>query len=185
MAEQEKPKEQPPPPAEAAEAHAGAEQPKKGKSFVTFGIFGGVMVVEGIAIFLGMRFLGSHPDPTVGVEGLQVATQPAVEAQEFDVANLRVLNRNGPRAVLYSVRVVITASSAKKEKVEEFLKNRKSTIEDAMSQVLRSAEEKYLAEPGLETLRRQLRHELNQLMKDEETIEQVLIPEFTPLPTGY
>lgn len=186
MAEQEAAKQQPSPPSgEAADGQKSAEGTKKGKSFLTIGIFGGVMLVEGVGIFLGMKMLGSHPDPTVGVEGLQPTTKAVTEIQEFDVANLRVLNRNGPRAVLYSVRVVVTANFEKKSKIEEFLKSRKSTIEDAMSQVLRSAEEKYLAEPGLETLRRQLRHELNLLLKDEETIEQVLIPEFTPLPTGF
>ena len=158
---------------------------KRGKPILTFGIFGGVMIVEGVAIFLGMKFLGSHPDPTKGLEGLQPTTQAWTETQEFDVANLRVLNRNGPRAMLYSVRIVVTAHYSKKDKVEEFLKGRKSTIEDVISQILRSAEEKYLAEPGLETLRRQLRFELNALLKDEGVIEQVLIPEFTPLPTGF
>ena len=158
---------------------------KRGKPILTFGIFGGVMIVEGVAIFLGMKFLGSHPDPTKGLEGLQPTTQAWTETQEFDVANLRVLNRNGPRAMLYNVRIVVTAHYSKKDKVEEFLKGRKSTIEDVISQILRSAEEKYLAEPGLETLRRQLRFELNALLKDEGVIEQVLIPEFTPLPTGF
>ena len=143
------------------------------------------MIVEGIAIFMGMKFFGSHPDPTLGLEGMQPTTQAWSETQEFDIANLRVLNRNGPRAMLYNVRIVVTAHHSKKDKVEEFLKSRKNTIEDSISQVLRSAEEKYLAEPGLETLRRHLRYELNMLMKDETLIDQVLIPEFTPLPTGY
>lgn len=158
---------------------------KRPKPFLTFGIFGGVMVVEGIAIFLGMKFFGSQPDPTLGLEGLQPTTQAWSETQEFDVANLRVLNRNGPRAMLYNVRIVITVHYSKKDKIEEFLNSRKSTIEDSISQVLRSAEEKYMAEPGLETLRRQLRYELNTLLKDDTLIEQVLIPEFTPLPTGF
>ena len=179
MAEQEKPQAQP----ELNETPPAPE--KRGKPIVTFGIFGGVMVVEGLAIFLAMRSLGSHPDPTKGLEGMQQTTQAVSEMREFDVASLRVLNRNGPRAMLYSVRIVITANYSKKDKIEEFLKSRKSSIEDVMSQVIRSADEKYLAEPGLETLRRQLRFEINSLLKDDNVIDQVLIPEFTPLPTGF
>jgi flagellar basal body-associated protein FliL len=175
--------EQPPTPAEAIETPAAPE--KRKKPFLTFGIFGGVMIVEGLAIFLVMKSFGTHPDPTKGLEGLQPTTQAWTETQEFDVASLRVLNRNGPRAMLYSVRIVITAPASKKDKMEEFLKSRKSTIEDVISQVLRSAEEKYMAEPGLETLRRQLRFEINSLLKDDTVIDQVLIPEFTPLPTGF
>jgi len=172
------------PQTEAGEPAAPAVA-RRGRPMATIGIFGGVMLAEGIAIFLCMKFLGATPDPTHGLEGLQATTKPWTENQEFDVATLRVLNRTGPRATLYSVRVVVTGHYSKKDKIEEFLKNRKSTVEDALSQVIRSADEKHLAEPGLETLRRQLRFELNTLIGDDKTIEQVLIPEFTPLPTGF
>jgi flagellar basal body-associated protein FliL len=164
---------------------AAPATPKRGRPMATLGIFGGVMLAEGLAIFMCMKFLGATPDPTHGLEGLQPTTKPWTENQEFDVAVLRVLNRTGSRAMLYSVRVVVTGHFSKKDKIDEFLKNRKSTVEDALSQVIRSADEKQLAEPGLETLRRQLRYELNTLIGDDKTIDQVLIPEFTPLPTGY
>ena len=169
---------------EAAEEAAPAPKPKK--SLVTFGVFGGVMLVEGIAIFLSMRFLGSDPDPTKGMVGLeQPTTQPWAESKELEVASLRVLNRNGPRLMLYNVHVVITVHHSDVDAAQSFLESRASTIEDTMSRVIRSAEEKHLAEPGLETIRRQLKHELHVLIGDETTIEQVLIPEFTQLPTGY
>jgi len=158
--------------------------PKHSKSFMTFGIFGGVMLVEGVAIFLCMKFLGSNPDPTQGIEGLQATTQPWEESQELDVGHLRVLNSSGARRVLYSVHVVVRIHHSNFDKMDGFLKGRKNTIEDVMSRVIRGAEAKHLAEPGLETLRRQLRFELNTLLGDETIIEQVLIPEFTPLPTG-
>jgi flagellar basal body-associated protein FliL len=181
MAEPQAKTEQPKP--EAEQPPAGGA--RRGRPVATLGIFGGVMIAEGLAIFLCMKFLGATPDPTHGLEGLQTTTKPWSENQEFDVATLRVLNRTGPRAMLYSVHVVITAHYSKKDHIDEFLKNRKSTVEDALSQVIRSADEKQLAEPGLETLRRQLRFELNTLIGDDKTIDQVLIPEFTPLPTGY
>lgn len=164
---------------------AAPPAPKRGRSFVTIGVFGGVMLVEGLAIFLCMKFLGSDPDPTQGLETLHLTTQPWEESKELQVGHLRVLNNNGAHALLYNVRVVIRVHNANHDKAEAFLKSRKSTIEDALSQVIRSAEEKHLAEPGLETLRRQLRFTLNSLFGDETIIEQVLIPEFTPLPTGF
>jgi flagellar basal body-associated protein FliL len=158
---------------------------KRKKPIVIIGVFGAVMVVEGLAIFLCMKFLGSDPDPTQGLQGLQPTTQPWKESQELEVAALRVLNSNGPRTLLYNVRVVVRVHHSNQKKMEDFLKNRSSTIEDAMSRVVRSAEERHLAEPGLETLRRQLLYELNSLLGDDTIIEQVLIPGFTPLPTGF
>jgi flagellar basal body-associated protein FliL len=162
-----------------------AKGPKRKKSVVVIGVFGGIMIIEGLAIFMCMKFLGSEPDPTQGLQGLQPTTQPWKESQEIEVAALRVLNSNGHRTLLYNVRVVVRVHHSNQKKMDVFLKNRKSTIEDAMSRVVRSAEERHLAEPGLETLRRQLRYELDSLLGDDTIIEQVLIPGFTPLPTGF
>lgn len=157
----------------------------KSRSLMTLGLFGGVMLIEGLAIFLCMKFLGNEPDPTVAADGLTPATQPWTETVEMTVADLRVHNRNAARPMLYNVKVAVTVHHSNKQKMDEFLKNRASTIEDVMSRVLRSADETLMNEPGLESLRRQLRFELNTLIGDETTIEKLLVPSFTPLPAGF
>jgi flagellar basal body-associated protein FliL len=176
-------------PDEAAKPDAASGPPgdgKKKKSVATFGLFGGVMIVEGLSIFMCMRFFGSHPDPTLGVEGIQVQTsQPWKESAELEVAKLRVQNSNGSRTLLCSVTVVVRVHQSDVEKIKEFLENRKNTINDALSRIIRSADEKHLNEPGLETLKRQFRFELSSLINNDTIIEQVLIPECMPLPTGF
>jgi len=157
---------------------------RKGKA-ITFAVFGGIMVVEGIAIFAAMKMLGHEPDPTVGMEPLAATTKPWEESLELPVVSVRVPNSNGARAMLYSVKVAARVHAKEKTEIEEFLKKRKSTIEDVISRVIRSSEEKHLAEPGLETLKRQVRFELNALIGDEHKIEQILIPECMPIPAGY
>ncbi|MFH1419578.1 MAG: hypothetical protein ABII12_14980 [Planctomycetota bacterium] len=170
---------------------AQAAQPAEGKgkkSIATFGIFGGVMLVEALAIFFAMKFLGSSPDPTLGMEGV-AATQPAepwTESDELEVCRLRVQNAgSGHRTTLYNVTVVIRVHKSNAEKAQHFLESRKNTIEDALGRIVRGAEESQLAEYGLETLKRQFRFELNELIGDDTTIEQVLIPECMPLHTGF
>jgi flagellar basal body-associated protein FliL len=176
-------------PKEQTKPEASPEAPAESKSkrpLTTLGVFGGVMVVEGLAIFMLMRFFGTTPDPTLGVEGIQVpTTQPWKESAELEVAKLRVQNNNASRPLLCSVTVVIRVHQADVEKVKEFLHNRKNTVEDALSRIVRSAEERHLNEPGLETLKRQFRFELGSLVNDDTVIEQVLIPECMPLPTGF
>lgn len=171
------------PAAPSAEAQA-AQAGRKGK-VLTFALFGGVMVVEGLAIFMCMKFFGASPDPTVGMEGLAPTTKPWEEVLELPVAQVRVPNNSGARTTLYSVKVVVQVHHNDKMKVQEFLENRKSTIEDVIGRVIRSSEERHLAEPGLETLKRQVRYEMSGLLGDEKTIVQVLIPECMPLPTGF
>lgn len=170
-----------PAPAEPARSDPPA---KKGKT-LTLAIVGGAMLLEGAAIFAGMKMFGHEPDPTVGMEPLAPTTKPWEESLEMPVVSVRVPNSNGARTMLYSVKVAARVHSKERDEVKEFLERRKSTIEDVISRVIRSAEEKHLAEPGLETLKRQVRFELNTLIGDEHKIEQVLIPECMPIPAGY
>jgi len=181
MADEEAKKPDAAPQTEATEA-----SPKK-KSMATMGIFGTVMLVEGLAIFLAMRFFGAEPNPADGMElELTAATQPFSERREIEVAHVRVQNSNGERSTLYSVTINIVVDHTHAEMItEDFLKNRQATITDAISRIIRSSDEKHLSEPGLETLKRQVSFELGLLLKDDTIIEQVLIPEFTPLPTGF
>ncbi len=172
---------------EAVEGGEAPAAPKRKRSMATIGVFGGVMLVEGVAIFLCMKFLGTEPDPTQGMDVVPT-TQAWAESRELDVADLRVLHRSEHQTVLYTVRVVVTISSSDDtviKDVEEFLEKRRGTIEDSLSRVIRSSDEKHLNEPGLETLRRRFRHELNGLIGDETTFENVLIPNFTVVPTGF
>jgi len=176
------PDEQPKAPA----PEEGAAPPKSKRSLGSLGIFGGIMIVEGLAIFLLMKSFGAHPDPTEAVEGMhESTTQPWKESAELEVAKLRVQNNNGSRGLVVNVTVVVRVHQADAEKVKEFLENRKSTINDALSRILRSVDEKHLNEAGLETLKRQFQFELSSLIGDDALIEQVLIPECMPLPTGF
>ncbi len=170
----------------SAEAEVAEESPKKKKSVATMGIFGAVMLAEGLAIFFAMRFFGSAPDPAKALEPISATTQPFSERREIEVARVRVQNTNGERSILYSVTInIVVDYTQEKMIVEEFLENRKATITDTISRIIRSSEAKHLSEPGLETLKRQISFELGVLLKDDTIIEQVLIPEFTPLPTGF
>ena len=179
MAETEKPK-----PA-AAEESAKSESPARKGRMLIVAVFSGAMIIEGVAIFAAMKMFGHEPDPTVGMEVAHSTTKPWEDSTELPVASLRVPNSNGARTMLYSVKVVARVNGKERDKVKEFLEKRKSTIEDTLSRVIRSAEEKDLAEPGLETMKRKFRFELNALVGDEQLIEQVLIPECMPIPAGF
>ena len=171
------------PEAAGGEAQDGG---KNKKSIVTFGIFGGVMLVEGLAIFFCMRFLGSSPDPTIALEQLNVpASQPWTESHEIEVARLRVQNVTESRTTIYNVTVAVLVHQSNAEDVQTFLEARKNTIDDALGRIIRSTDNKHLTEPGLETLKRQFKYELDKLIGSEDMIEEVLIPDCMPLQTGY
>src|SRR2546423_11053287 len=83
---------------------------KKGKA-TTFAIFGGVMLVEGAAIFAGMEMLGHEPDPTAGMEPLAPTSKPWQDSLELPIAAVRVPHNNGARTLLYSVQVAARGQS--------------------------------------------------------------------------
>ncbi|MCA9254719.1 MAG: hypothetical protein KDA33_03735 [Phycisphaerales bacterium] len=165
---------------------AGADAQAKSRKMKTLGLFGGVMLVEGLAIFFAMKFFSPEPDPTMGMdEQLMAATQPALATKELELARVRVQNTNGERTVLYSVTANIVVPSEQETEVQTFLDNHRAAINDMLSRIIRAAEDKHLHEYGLETLKRLIRFELTKMMGEDLTIERVLISEFTPLPTGF
>lgn len=165
-----------------------ASEDSKAKSgkMKTLGLFGGVMVVEGLAIFFAMKMFSPEPDPTMGMDKeLTQATQPALATKELELARVRVQNTNGARTVLYSVTANIVVPSEQETEVQTFLDNHRAAINDMLSRIIRAAEDKHLNEHGLETLKRLIRFELTKMIGEDLTIERVLISEFTPLPTGF
>jgi len=157
--------------------------PKRGKML---GVFGGVMVVEGLAIFFAMRMFAPEPDPTMGMDDqLTQATEPVLMTKELELARVRVQNTNGSRTVLYSVTANIVVATEKAEETQAFLDNHRAAINDVLSRIIRAAEEKHLNEHGLETLKRLILFELKKMTGEDTAVERVLISEFTPLPTGF
>jgi hypothetical protein len=96
MAEEAKKKEEP----KKEEAAAAAPPAGKGKS-LTFGIFGGLMIVEAVVIFAFIKVAWSEPDPTHGMEpSPQATSKPWEESAELALASVRVPNSNGSRTLL-------------------------------------------------------------------------------------
>jgi len=162
-----------------------ASPPAKPGKAKTFGIFGGIMVVEGLAIFFAMKAFAPEPDPTMGITPELQTTQPGGNTAELELARVRVQNTSGARTILYSVTANIVVAKDREEELQVFLDAHRAAINDVMSRILRAAEEKHLNEPGLETIKRLIRFEMNKLLGNETDIERVLISEFTPLPTGF
>lgn len=163
-------------------ATEGSGKKTKGK-MLTFGLFGGVMIVEGLAIFLAMKTFGGQPH-RLEAEQMVPTSKPASEFQELEVANVRVPHVTGSRTTLYSMRVVVLVKFDKVEDVKKTLESKKWTVTDTVSRVIRQAAESEISEPRLETLRRKMKFELNELCPEENAIEQVLIPECMPMSTG-
>jgi len=177
----------------ASESEAQAVARKGGK-LMLFGMVGGLMLAEGVAIFVATRFLGG-PSVAVGsVEGASGetgegahggsngelatnGTQPSKSgAREILIAEVRAMSDRSGQNIVYDAKVCARVDASKGDKVQKVLEEKKATIEDRLTRVIRSADPQYFKEPGFETLRRQIKHELDGLIGEPGAVTEVLLP---------
>jgi flagellar basal body-associated protein FliL len=144
----------------------------------------GVMILEGGGIFVAMKFLGSAP---AGAEAAAVAGQalPEVDTSEVLVVKLRPSNITTGNLYLWDIEIHAVIANDSVDAVAATLETRKAMVEDRLATVIRNARHEDLLAPGLETVKRQLKHELNQIVGRDDVIEEILIPTCTPFRADY
>ncbi len=148
---------------------------RKGK-LVIFGVVGGVMLIEAAAILLVSRFLGGPSSSHAGVTGLPGEAPATVADKEIVVSSFRAMNDRTGHNIIYDVKVYARVNGNKAETVQKLFEEKKASIEDRMAKVIRAADPQYFREPGLDTLRRQIKYELDRVVGDGEMLQEVIIP---------
>ncbi len=198
MAEKTEPKreERAAPPA-AAPAHAPEHKKPEHGSFVksTPFLLGLVMVVEGGLLLGVFKMLGGAPHSAQGADvathdtGHDKTTHGGGESSskgagrvELSVLSFKAPNSLKGRTYLYDVVIYAAVKGEVKEKVAAALKDREATIEDRMRTIVAQMDPEKLgggSEPGLETLRRQVKCQLEEIV-GEGLIEEVLVRRCIP-----
>ncbi len=162
------------------EIDANVGPPSRRAKLIPYAIVVGLMLVEGVGIFVAMKTLGSDPEPVeaqapgegIVIDGQNEASLPT----EYVICELDAFNKQTGKLLLYRVEVAATVARDQEARFKKLLELRKSTIQDRVTTVIRSADPKYLQEPGLETIRRQIKHELDKVLGDDKIIVELLIP---------
>lgn len=192
-------------------------------------LLGGVMVVQAVVLFAGMKFLGfgaskdaaaaelveKNPDDhdaeahadgegkssddrggeAKGKDGGEKGKDGAPPARkygkkdpvEIQVVELRAPNKLSGRTFLYDLSIFIVVRGEHVEKVGRTLKDREALIKDRVRTIIAQSDPEKLgggSEPGLETLRRQVKYQLDEIV-GEGLIEEVLVPRCIPFRTDY
>ncbi len=163
-------------------------------------LLGGVMLIEAVVLFAGFKFLGAGAKPTQGADITDENKPPAGEGGaaatgagdkkkvvELKVLDFRCPNKVSGRTFLYdgSIYAVTTAENA--DKVKQTLADRGALIQDRVRTIIAQADPEKLgggSEPGLETLRRQVKFQLDEIVGDG-MITEVLVPKCTPFRADY
>ena len=109
------------------------------------------------------------------------ATAAAVEKDvEVKLVEAKLSNSQSGRLWLYDMQVVAKVSEKSKEKLTALFAEHESEIRDRIRTIIASSDPKSLAEPGLETIRRQIAYQLEQDI-GKDLVKEVLIPKCTPI----
>jgi flagellar basal body-associated protein FliL len=191
-------KKPPEPAAPAAPAPAKAAKESGGGAMLTKTpvLLGGVMLIEAVVLFAGFKFVGGKPQTASGAE--LVAEDKGGESHgekgktdkktvEVQVADFKALNRANGRTFLYDVSIYIVTRAENEQRVKDKFKDNKALIEDRIRTIIAESDPEKLGggpEPGLETLRRQVKYQLDGIV-GEGVIDEVLVPRCIPFRTDY
>ncbi|MDB5320983.1 MAG: hypothetical protein JWN40_2614 [Phycisphaerales bacterium] len=206
----DKPKKEP----EAAPAPANdkADAAKKGAGGLmskTPVLLGLVMVLEAVVLFAGFKFLGGGPKPATAVELSHEeggSEEPKTDAHgnpipdsgkkkpsdkdravELTVVDFKAPNTQNGRRYIYDVSIFVSVKGEFETKVKDRIKDRDALIKDRMRTIIGQMDPEKLgggSEPGLETLRRQVKSQLEIIIGDG-MIDEVLVPRCIPFRADF
>lgn len=155
-------------------------RPKR-KNVVLAGILLGVMLVEGLAVFILVKHFTPEPQQANAqlVEGLdgQGGIQEPGDV-EVQVSTLRAPNEK-LGLVIYELVVAAVVSEDKAEECQKLLSEKKWKIQDRLSGIIRESDPKEL-QNNLGAIRQKFKNELSDILGDQEMIKEVLIPSVVP-----
>lgn len=167
-------------------------------------LVGGAMMIEAVVLLGGIWiFRGNKPQAVqaeiagisrTGEEGARgegaggaAGADDKKRPVEVPVVDFRALNRRSGHTFLYDVSIVATSKAEFEEQVKKKITDRGSLIKDRVRTIIAESDPDKLgggSEPGLETLRRQVKFQLDEIV-GEGLIDEVLVPKCIPFRTDY
>lgn len=139
-------------------------------------IVGALMLVEGVGVFALVKLVSPAPE-TVSAEDKAAAEDPFNLSGEVELimCEISTFNRKEGRLYVYNAEISVLVAAEDQERIERFVEVRSLSIKDRIQVVFRSADPKDLNDPSLDTIKRQVQFELNNLLGGKELIREVLI----------
>jgi flagellar basal body-associated protein FliL len=168
---------------------AEAPPEKKKLPVRTIAIVAVMLVVEGAAV-VGIMMMFGGPSEVVAQPGLfGAASSPEMQPAEIPLMQERLTNNASGRIFIYDTEIQIVTQERHRETVQGVMDSRMASIRTGISRIFAAAEHSYFAEPGLETLTRQVTEFLHSIFPEdgegEEIIVSVLIPKCMGFPADY
>lgn len=189
----------------------GTEKPKKGGIGAMLTklpvLLGGVMIIEAFVLFAGFKMISGSPAPASGADielsthepssghgeeekdahGNPIKKNDPKSPVEVEVLTIKASNRQSGRTFFYDVQIKIITCQANEEKVKSIIAAKSGLIQDRIRTIIAQSEPAKLqgeTEPGLETLKRQVKYQLDEII-GEGYVDEVLVPRCVPFRTDF
>lgn len=150
----------------------------RGGRWKTLIVIGVLMLGEGVGIFVLMRLVSPEPEAALAAEDAAIESDPfnLKDEVEMPLCEISAFNKKEGRLYVYNAQVSVLVGAEDRAAIERFANAREQSIKDRIQLVFRSADPKDLNDPALQTIKRQLLFELNNLLGGKELIREILIP---------
>jgi flagellar basal body-associated protein FliL len=128
---------------------------------------------------------GGHGEGAEG--GAPASPADPKKPVELQVVEFRAPNSQSGRMFLYDVSIVAIVKQKNQATVEALIKERGGLLKDRVRTIIAQSEPQKLtggSEPGLETLRRQVKFQLDEII-GEGMVDEVLVPKCIPFRTDF
>ena len=156
-------------------------------------LLSGVMVLEAVVLFAGFKLLGGKPQQASAADVVMEAERAAKgggdkrKTVEVQVVEFKAPNKSNGRTFLYDVSIYVVTKAEFEQRVRDTFKDKGALIQDRIRTIIAESDPEKLgggSEPGLETLRRQVKYQLDEIVGDG-VIDEVLVPRCIPFRTDY
>lgn len=160
-------------------------------------LLGGVMILEAVVLFAGFKFIGSGAKSAAGADLVSDISKKADDGDksgpddaktvEVELLDGKFPNKQNGRTFLYDVHFRLSVKTEAADKVKKIITDRSALIEDRIRTIIAQSDPEKLnggAEPGLETLKRQVKYQLDEICGDG-LIDEVLVPQCIGFRTDY
>lgn len=170
-------------------------------------LLGGVMIIEAVVLFAGMKFLGAGAHPAAaataelttddgnaagaeGKEGEAAGPNKKVDKKkpvEIPVVDFRAPNKLTGKTFIYDVSIFAVTKYEYADRLTAILKDRDALVKDRIRTIVAECDPDKLgggSEPGLETFRRQVKYQLDEIVGDG-MIDEILVPRCMPFRADY
>jgi flagellar basal body-associated protein FliL len=168
-------------------------------------LLGGAMFLEAVVLIAGFKIIGGgSPRAAAGAElaaeksattsetkgeggKVDAAAADPKSCVEVQVVDFRAPNKVSGRTFLYDVSIFVVTKAEFEEKVKATILSRDALIKDRIRTIIAQSDPEKLgggSEPGLETLRRQVKYQMDEIV-GEGLISEVLVPRCIPFRTDY